>query len=156
MLYHLSNLRTKSRQIQSISWKPQSWRMGKATLTLMFYQKPTDIHPYLHWTSAHPPHLKSSIPYSQALRLRQICSSTDTLRKRIIEYSDFFVACGYERGKVLNEMQRVLTLTQEKSLQTKERQPMDWIHLVTTYNPHATFIAEVAKRNWNFFNQKND
>ena len=50
-----------------------------------------------------------------------------------MKYSDFFVACGYERGKVLNEMQRVLTLTQEECLQTKERQPMDWIPLVTTY-----------------------
>ena len=69
------------------------------------YQKPTDTHPYLHWTSAHPPRLKRSIPYSQGLRMRQVCSSTGTLRKPIIEYSDFFVACGYERGKVLNEIQ---------------------------------------------------
>ena len=73
------------------------------------YQKPTDTHPYLHWTSAHPPHLKRSIPYSQALRLTRICSSTDTLRKRIIEYSDFFVACRYERGKVLNDSRGVFT-----------------------------------------------
>ena len=90
---------------------------GQGYINTDVYQKPTDTHPYLHWTSAHPPHLKRSIPYSQALRLRRICSSTDTLRKRIIEYSDFFVACGYERGKVLNEMQRVLTLTQEECLQ---------------------------------------
>ena len=53
------------------------------------YQKPTDTHPYLHWTSANPPHLKYSIPYSQALRLRRICSSTDTLKQRIMEYSNF-------------------------------------------------------------------
>ena len=66
----------------------------------------------------------------------------------------FFVACGYKRGKVLNEMRRVLTLTQEQCLQTKERQPMDRIPLLTTYNPHATFIAEVAKRNWNFLQSK--
>ncbi|XP_067048949.1 uncharacterized protein [Acropora muricata] len=67
---------------------------GQGYINSDVYQKPTDTHPYLHWTSAHPPHLKRSIPYSQALRLRRICSSTDTLRKRIIEYSDFFVACG--------------------------------------------------------------
>ena len=108
---------------------------GQGYITTDVYQKPTDTHPYLHWTSAHPPHLKRSISYSQALRLRRICSSTDTLRKRIIEYSDFFVACGYERGKVLNEMQRVLTLTQEECLQTKERRPMDRIPLVGGCKP---------------------
>ena len=63
------------------------------------YQKPTDTHPYLHWTSAHPPHLKQSIPYRQGLRLRRICSSTDTLKKQIAKYADFFVACGYHWTK---------------------------------------------------------
>ena len=65
------------------------------------YQKPTDTHPYLHWTSAHPPHLKQSIPYRQGLRLRRICSSTDTLKKQIAKYADFFVACGYHWTKAL-------------------------------------------------------
>ncbi|XP_044170201.1 uncharacterized protein LOC122954255 [Acropora millepora] len=51
-------------------------------------------------------------------------------------------------------MQRVLTLTQEEYFQTKERQSMDRIPLVTTYNPHPTFIVEVAKRNWNFLQSK--
>lgn len=78
------------------------------------YQKPTDTHPYLHWTSAHPPHVKQSIPHSQALRLRRIGSSTDTLKKRITKYADFFVACGYQRTKVLREMQKVLTMTREE------------------------------------------
>ena len=62
------------------------------------YQKPTDTHPYLYWTSAHPPHLKRSIPYSQALRLRRICSDTNKLRTRINEYAEFFAAFGYNRG----------------------------------------------------------
>ena len=35
------------------------------------FQKRTDTHPYLHWTSAHPPHLKQSVPYGQALRLKE-------------------------------------------------------------------------------------
>ena len=51
-------------------------------------------------------------------------------------------------------MQKVLTLTQEECLQTKEREPTDRIPLVTTFNPHTTFIAEIAKRNWNFLQSK--
>ena len=47
------------------------------------YQKPTDCHPYLDYTSAHPSHFKTSIPYSQALRLRRICDDQETLKKRI-------------------------------------------------------------------------
>ena len=53
------------------------------------YQKPTDTHPHLHWTSAHPPLLKCIIPYSQALRLRRICSNTNKLKTRITQYADF-------------------------------------------------------------------
>ena len=45
-------------------------------------------------------------------------------------------------------------MTQEECLQTKERQPKDRIPFVTTYNPHAKLIAEVAKRNWNFLQSK--
>ena len=71
-----------------------------------------------------------------------------------MEHSDFFVACGYAQHKVLREMQKVLTLTQEECLQTKEREPTDQIPLVTTFNPHTTFIAEIAKRNWNFLKSK--
>ena len=51
----------------------------EGAVSIDVYQKPTDTHPYLHWTSAHPPHLKHSIPYSQGLRLRRICSSSTTL-----------------------------------------------------------------------------
>ena len=71
-----------------------------------------------------------------------------------MQYSNFFVACGYAQHKVLYEMEKVLTLTQEECLQTKEREPTDRIPLVTTFKPHTTFIAEIAKRNWNFLQSK--
>jgi len=76
------------------------------------------------------------------------------IEERIIEYADFFVACGYAQRKVLHEMQKVLTLTQEECLQTKEREPTDRVPLVTTFNPHTTFIAEIPTRNWNFLQSK--
>ena len=43
------------------------------------YKKPTDRQNYIHSKSAHPFSLKKSIAYSQALRLKRICST-------IVEY----------------------------------------------------------------------
>ena len=120
------------------------------------FQKPTDTHPYLHWTSAHPPHLKKSIPYSQALRLRRICSSTTILKQRILEYSNFFVACGYKRDRALSEMRKVLSLTQDESLRVRERHTTSRIPFVTTYNPRTSYIAEVATETGTFSNQRKD
>ena len=118
------------------------------------FQKATDTHPYLHWTLAHPPHLKKSIPYSQALRLRSSCSSTTILKHRLLEYSNFFVACGYKRDRALSEMRKVLSLTQDESLRVRDRHTTSRIPFVTTYNPRTSYIAEVASRNWHFLQSK--
>ena len=45
------------------------------------YTKPTDAHLYLHYTSFHPKHQKKSIPYSQAIRMKRICSTPDLFKK---------------------------------------------------------------------------
>ena len=103
--------------------------------------------PCLHWTSAHPPHLKRSIPYSQALRLRRICSDTNKLRTRITEYADFLTACGYKIDEVLEQMRRVILKSQEQCLAMRENKELrNRIPLVTTYSPHITYIAEITHR----------
>ena len=40
------------------------------------FRKPTDEQTYLHAQLNHPKSLKDSIPYSQALRIETICSTT--------------------------------------------------------------------------------
>ena len=46
---------------------------GNGLCTSVHY-KPTDSHNYLLYSSSHPSHVKNSIPYSQFLRLRRLCS----------------------------------------------------------------------------------
>ena len=46
---------------------------GNGLCTSVHY-KPTDSHSYLLHSSSHPSHVKNSIPYSQFLRLRRLCS----------------------------------------------------------------------------------
>ena len=117
-------------------------------------QKPIDTHPYFHWTSAYPPHLKQCIPYSQALRLRRICSSTNLLKQRIWEYSEDFVACGFKRNKVLTETNKALKLTQEEFATKPEKGTNSRMPLVTAYNLHTLFISGMANRKCHFLQSK--
>ena len=52
-----------------ICMKPQANRIATS-----IHYKATDSHSYLNFSSSHPYSCKSSIPYSQFLRLRKICS----------------------------------------------------------------------------------
>ena len=44
-------------------------------LQTTLHKKPTDRQNYLHVKSAHSFSLKKSIPYSQALRIKRVCST---------------------------------------------------------------------------------
>ena len=51
--------------------------------------KPTDSHSYLLYSSSHPSHVKDSVPYSQFLRLRRLCSEDSDFNSKCDEMSNF-------------------------------------------------------------------
>ena len=53
-------------------------------LYLTSYCKPTERQNYKHFKSAHPPSLKKSIPYSQALCISNICTKTNGVMKHLV------------------------------------------------------------------------
>ena len=63
-------------------------------LQTTLYKKPTDRQKYLHGKSTHPLSLKKSIPYSQALRIKRVCSTFDEYEK----YSNGLVKRFVEQG----------------------------------------------------------
>ena len=67
---------------------------GDALATSVTY-KPTDSHSYLLFSSSHPNHTKQSIPYSQFLRLRRLCSDDNEFGTKSLEMRTFFVERGY-------------------------------------------------------------
>ena len=52
------------------------YKNENGTLCGTIYRKPSYRRNSLHYKSAHPKALKDSISYSQALRIKQICSET--------------------------------------------------------------------------------
>ena len=48
------------------------------------YCKPTNSHNYLRYNSAHPQRCKDSIPYSQFLRVKRICSNLSDFDSHVL------------------------------------------------------------------------
>ncbi|XP_072166144.1 uncharacterized protein [Diadema setosum] len=69
-------------------------------VTTTLYTKPTDTHQYLHSANCHPHHCKTSIPYSQALRLRRICSEDSEFSFHARNLKRHLTARGYGTRRV--------------------------------------------------------
>ena len=59
------------------------------------YIKETDRHQYLHYSSSHPNHTKRSIVFSQALRMKRICSEEEDFKTHIREMKSWFQKRAY-------------------------------------------------------------
>ena len=60
-------------------------------ISTSIYYKDTDSHSYLNFGSSHPFKCKSSIPHSQFLRLRKICSEDDVFQSEATTMEAFFL-----------------------------------------------------------------
>ena len=67
-------------------------------LQAALYKKLTKSQNHLHANSAHPLALKKSISYSQALRIKLVCSTLDEYKKHSNELVNRFVEEGYKEN----------------------------------------------------------
>lgn len=103
------------------------------------YRKPTDGHQFVHWRSAHPRHLKSSLPYSQLLRIRRICSSESDFRSEALHLLDRFRTRGYPEEILTDAFTKACASNRLDLLAPKPTsQAEDSVTLVTDYHPILT------------------
>ena len=113
----LSTLSIRPSHSHGKSLKPQSLFSTDINISVQdnklatsVHYKPTDSHSYLLYSSSHPSHVKDSIPYSQFLRLRRLCSEDSDFNSKCDEMSNFFSERGYPDSilsKALNRVQNV-------------------------------------------------
>ena len=72
------------------------------------YIKPTDCHHYLHYQYSHPLHIKTSIPFSQALGVNRICSSEKHFKTHVSHMEEWLLARGYSEIVVNNQIDKVV------------------------------------------------
>ena len=66
-------------------------KLSEGKISTDLYVKSTDRYQYLHFTSSHPTRTKRSIVYSQALRVKRICSEEEDFLKHRKEMKLWFL-----------------------------------------------------------------
>ena len=84
-------------------------------LITTLYNKPTDIHLYLHYTSAHQVSILTKGPYSQYLRLRRICTLDEDFKSNARNLT------GYYLKSLKKHFQRANSFTLDQLLEVKTK-----------------------------------
>ena len=97
------------------------------------YIKSTDCHHYLHYQYSHPLHIKTSIPFSKALRVNRICSSKKDFKTHVSYMEEWLLARGYSEIVVNNQIDKVV-FGRDQSVKKNLESGLPFI---TTYHPNV-------------------
>ena len=120
------------------------------TIKTSLYQKPTDRHNFLHHKSYHPSSTKKSLPYSQSLRIKRICTSEEDYGSATTALKEQFKARGYKDTLIDEAIQRASEMDRKVLLQPKTKDKKKTpLTLVTTYNKSLPNLKHIIESNWN-------
>ena len=118
-------------------------------ITTSIFYKETDSHSYLHNDSSHNPKCITSIPFSELLRLRRLCSDDEDFKTKANEMSTFFSNCNYSPNTIQSAINRISKISQAEALQLRPKQSTTKrTPLVLTYHPHMHGIKRIFLRNF--------
>jgi hypothetical protein len=115
------------------------------------YCKPTDSHNYLLYDSAHPQHCKDSLPYSQLLRVRRICSHITDFDKNATMMCRHFLRRNYPINIIEEALIKVRRLDRQELLKQKTAPTKEAnrnLFLITTFTPQDNKLSHIVKKNW--------
>ena len=124
--------------------------------TSIFY-KPTDSHSYVDYSSNHPRNCLDSIPYSQFLRLRRICSVDSDFQVQCDTLSGFFRNRGYPQAVIDKARARCERVDRRLALIPKPKVELNKIPLVLPfYEVVSRQISKIIVSNGRVLSQDPD
>ena len=116
------------------------------------YNKPTGTNSYLNYDSAHPTNCKKSLPYSQLLRIKRICTKESDYIRNANKKLKEFEAKNYPKKILLDSIEKVNTLKRENLLKKKEKNNDDPAtqdtYIICTFSLNYQKVPKLSKRNW--------
>ena len=147
--FHQSIKLTYSISEISIPFLDVEVKIVKEKIETDLYTKPTDCHNYLPWSSCHPLNTKIGIPYSQALRLRRICSNDKTFFQRLYELEGYLRKCGYPSKHVRPAFNAVKSIPRIETLNYKDHETNNRITFPITYHPNFRNLHKIVFDKYN-------
>ena len=105
------------------------------------YFKETDRHQYLHYRSSHPEHIKKSILFSKALRLKRNCPFEKDFYRPFVNMKERLFARGYPEKIIKEQMKRVVFGKTEKTREDSSKR----VPFVVTFHSKLTFLVKKIK-----------
>ena len=133
-------------------------RLNEDRICTDLYTKPTDTHQYLLPTSCHPKHCCKNIPYSLALRLRRICSDSNTFELRAKELTNQLHRRGYLKQDIASAIDKARQRSRDALLSYRPKSAdVDTIlPFVLTYHPDLPKVRDIVDKNWSIIESSDE
>ena len=110
------------------------------------FRKKTYRQTFLNISSEHPKSLKNSIPYSQVLWIKRICSTKKYFDHHLRELKERFLTQGYDQKLADEQLEKTDKLVRDNLLQEKDQEQQDpkRIQLILAYSrflPNLTVVV---------------
>lgn len=151
---HLPSIKfTVERSRKSVTFLDTTVKLVNNRIETDLYCKPTDAHNYLLYKSSHPQKCKDSIPYSQFLRIRRICTKTEDFDDHAIKFCEHFHRRGYPiplLEKAIIAARRIPRGNLLKEKVETEKTESENVIMVTRYHPDHDILRKIVTNNWDF------
>ena len=131
-----------------MSFPDTTTTVKEGNMTTDVYSKPTDKHQYLSPSSCHPKHCFKSIPFSQAIRVKRICSTVETIKQRLGDLRHHLKKRGYNDKVIESGFSKASEINRNDLLVYKEKKINKRVPLVLTYHPSLEKIAGIVRHHW--------
>ena len=115
------------------------------TISIDLYTKPTDTHEYLLSTYPQVATRNTAVPYSLALRIKRICSDSDTFESRARELTDHLCKRCYQKQAISLAMQRAWQQNKEDLLSYRPKSESSVPLFVLAYHPELPKMRDINK-----------
>lgn len=125
-------------------------RSENGELGTSVYEKGTNCHQYIEFSSCHPLSCKKGIPYSQAKRYRRITSDNVCFENELDRLKGYFQERNYPNQIIEEAVKKVSSISMDDALQsTSHKKCQKIVPFVCTYNPSLPNIGKIINQYWN-------